>query len=279
MVCPCCGSAAKTAYVYTKWSFDITRCLQCGLGRTVVADEFDSRQLYDESYFDGRRKDGYADYRGSEAVLRDEFSRAVSWLRGHGLSSGDLLEIGCAYGYFLQEAAAYFNVRGIEVAADAVAHCRSQGLRVADESLASVMASRLHKLDAVVMLDVIEHLDDLPGTFRGLRDAVRPGGLLMVTTGDWGSPTARLMGRYWRLMTPPQHLSFFTRSAIEVLLNRHGFQVLKCERPWKMVPFSLVCYQVLNRLGVRWKFSWLPNRGIPANLFDTMRVLAVRDDT
>ncbi len=130
--------------------------------------------LYDESYFNGQRKDGYADYRGSEAVLKKEFATTVNWLRKHGTAGGDLLEIGCAYGYFLQEAAKHFNVRGVEVATDAVEYCQSRGLQVADESLATVMASRAARMDVVVMLDVIEHLDDLPGTFAGLRDSIRP---------------------------------------------------------------------------------------------------------
>ena len=278
-VCPCCGNSRVPTEVYVKWSFSITRCPMCGLGQTEVDADFESKSLYDESYFNGERKDGYADYRGSENVLDKEFASAVCWLRKNGVSNGDLLEIGCAYGFFLKAATPYFNVQGIEVAADAVKFCQTRGLSVSDESLETVLTARTKKLDAVVMLDVIEHLDDLPGVFSSLRDAVRPGGALMLTTGDWGSIAAKLMGRYWRLMTPPQHLSFFTKMSMEKLLLRHGFKLKICERPWKMVPLSLIVYQVLNRMGFRKKYTWLPTIGIPANLFDTMRVLAIRENS
>ncbi len=277
-LCPCCGDGRLPTTVYSKWSFPIARCLGCGFGQTVVCEGFDSRSLYDDSYFNGQKKDGYADYLGSEKILRREFSVSLNWFRRYGVAHGDLLEIGCAYGFFLDEASEYFDVRGVEVAKDAVVYCRSQGFNVA-ESLQAVIGNSTKKLDAIVMLDVIEHLDDLSETFETLRASVRPGGGLMITTGDWGSILARLMGSHWRLMTPPQHLSFFTRSAMKTLLNRHGFQICRLDRPWKVVPTKLMAYQLLNRMGIRNNLAWLPAMGLPVNLLDTMRALAIRDES
>ena len=67
------------------------------------------------------------------------------------------------------------------------------------------------------MLDVIEHLRDPAETVRLLVEALAPRGLLVITTGDWGSLCGRLMGRHWRLMTPPQHLFFFSKSNLAAL--------------------------------------------------------------
>src|SRR5262249_59166182 len=82
---------------------------------------------YTKDYFSGRRADGYADYLGAGGVLRREFARSVDFIR-HYRSGGKLLELGCAYGFFLKEAARYFDVAGIELAEEAAAHGRRVGL-------------------------------------------------------------------------------------------------------------------------------------------------------
>ena len=90
------------------------RCEQCGLGRAETSG-FDPAQYYTADYFSGKRADGYADYLGAEAILRREFAQTVKFIRKF-RSSGRLLEVGCAYGFFLQEAKRYFDVSGIELA-------------------------------------------------------------------------------------------------------------------------------------------------------------------
>ena len=56
---------------------------------------------YTADYFSGGHADGYSDYRGAEAVLRREFAGTVDFIRGF-RPGGKLLEMGCAYGFFLQ---------------------------------------------------------------------------------------------------------------------------------------------------------------------------------
>jgi hypothetical protein len=86
---------------------------------------------------------------------------------------------------------------------------------------------------------------------------------------------ARLAGRHWRLMTPPQHLYFFSCHTLAALLERVGLKVVDCRKPWKMVSLGLAMYQIACRLGLRLPFpSWINHLGIPLNLFDTMRVIA-----
>jgi hypothetical protein len=100
----------------------------------------------------------------------------------------------------------------------------------------------------VVMLDVIEHLINPVPAIREVHDMMAEGGGLLITTGDWESLAARWMGRYWRLMTPPQHLFFISRGSITKLLERAGFEVLDFVHPWKLVPLGLTAYQLENRL-------------------------------
>jgi hypothetical protein len=128
------------------------------------------------------------------------------------------------------------------------------------------------------MLDVLEHLRHPERTLAAARLILRKGGILMVSTGDWESLPARAMGVRWRLMTPPQHLFFFSQRTLRMLLERQGFRLVHTRRPWKLVPVGLVFYQAL-RGGRLQHFvpKWLNKLSVPLNLFDTVRVIARKD--
>src|SRR5712691_10719371 len=126
--CLACGQATAHRVLYSKNGCDILQCRACGLGR-AQASGFDPGAYYTGDYFSGGHADGYADYLGTEPVLRREFARTVEFVRRH-RPDGRLLDVGCAYGFFLQEARRFFDVAGIELAEDAAAHGRRAGLRV-----------------------------------------------------------------------------------------------------------------------------------------------------
>src|SRR5690348_4084373 len=79
--CPACGRPTEHERLYSIRNCTILRCAACGLGRTE-APAFDPARYYTDDYFTGQHADGYADYRGTEAVLRREFARTVEFIRG-----------------------------------------------------------------------------------------------------------------------------------------------------------------------------------------------------
>jgi hypothetical protein len=106
---------------------------------------------------------------------------------------------------------------------------------------------------------------------------MKPGAKLLLSTGDWASVLSRIMGKYWRLMTPPQHIFFFSPRTVSAILARMGFDVIECRKPWKNVPFGLVLYQLGRILGMKVPAHWgRIHFGLPVNLFDAFQVVAVR---
>jgi SAM-dependent methyltransferase len=293
LACPACGGATPQRFLYAKNGCDIFRCADCGLGRSE-ATNFDPATYYTGGYFSGQHADGYADYLGAEPVLRREFARMVAFLRRY-RDGGRLLDVGCAYGFFLQEAQPYFDVAGIELAEDAAAFCRRAGLNVRTGIADEATLSRLGPMDVIVLLDVIEHLPDPRATFCRCADHLQPGGIMVLTTGDFASLYARLAGAHWRLMTPPQHLWFFTPDSIRRLAGAAGLTLESLDHPWKLVPLSLISFQ-LRRMLAHVPAKWIPVRrtehapldeatpgsragttasrvGLPVNLFDAMRIV------
>jgi SAM-dependent methyltransferase len=280
--CIVCANPTAHATLYVVRGFPIVRCGDCGLGSTVLPTGFDPAAIYTEGYFQGGADDGYADYAASEPWLRVEARRALSHLFRHGPRAGRLLEVGCAYGFFLAEAAAYFDATGIEISEAAASRARSAGLAVEPGQVTAPWLAAREPFDAVAMLDVIEHLSDPADTLRLLRDRMRPGSALLLSTGDWGSLLARAMGRSWRLLTPPQRLWFFSARTLTKLLARHGMRVIDVARPAKVVPLGLALFQIARYGGraapaLRALAQGAPRLAVPVNLFDALRVVAVRD--
>lgn len=272
--CISCGEAL--AVRFEKWEFSIGVCNSCGLGHTLTPDGFDPRKIYDSGYFAGGHRAAYVDYQGSERVLRREFRRTVATLQDHA-PGGRLLEVGCTYGYFLDEARARYDVEGLELCAEAVDACRARGLDVRCQELQAEALAGRPPYDVAVMLDVIEHLADPAAALRVLRDALVPGGHLLLTTGDFGAPLSRVMGRHWRLITPPEHLYFFTRKSLERLLERAGLEMVSFSHPWKLVPVGLALYHLGRTFGLSTGGTgWVSQLLLPVNLFDAMRVVARR---
>lgn len=277
--CVVCGIATRQSWQYEKWGYDIFRCQRCGHGTTRIDEMFDPQSLYTSDYFQGCRRDGYANYVGSERVLKAEFRRVVRHLIDRIGSGGRILEVGCAFGFFLDVASEYFEAVGVEVSPDAVASCRDRGLEVYQSELTREFLDRHGPFNAVVMLDVIEHLPDPARSLELAYQSTLGGGCVVITTGDWGAPLSRATGPHWRLMTPPQHLHFFTRSSLTALLERVGYRQICYSRPWKLVPLGLAAYQLWRRWGIPLQAPALWSRvGIPINLFDTMRMTGTKSD-
>lgn len=273
--CPACGRTTGHRVRFHTNGCDILQCSNCGLGRTE-ASGFDPAAYYTEDYFSGRRADGYADYLGAEPVLRREFARSVDFVRKF-CRNGRLLELGCAYGFFLMEAARHFDVTGIELAAEAAEHGRRAGLKVVQGTADEARLRQLGPVDVIVLFDVIEHLPEPRETLALCRRQLNPGGIMVITTGDFGSLLARLTGAKWRLMTPPQHLWFFTQESMRRLASGLGLAVEHVDHPWKIVPASLIAFQLRRMLGLNSASMAGASRiGIPVNLFDAMRVVLRR---
>ena len=71
-------------------------------------------------------------------------------------------------------------------------------------------------------------------------ELLRPGGLLFLSTGDAASPWARVCGRHWQLMTPPQHLFFHTGRSVQALAGQAGLELVEVSRPGRHVNLGLL---------------------------------------
>ena len=75
-------------------------------------------------------------------------------------------------------------------------------------------------------------------------------------------------------MTPPQHLWFFTRESVRRMAGTLGLSVTHFDHPSKIVPLSLIAFQLRRMLGMSNSPTAIASRiGVPVNLFDAMRIV------
>lgn len=271
--CLVCGADAWTPHLG-----DLRRCTACGFVTADLTAPIDPRALYSEAYFRGEE---YLDYAADEAFIKRTLQPRLDAVLAR-VRAGRLLEIGSAYGFFLDLARRHFAVVGFEVSAAAAAHARQHlGLDVRSEDFcAASPASVGAPVDATVMLDVIEHLEHPDRVIAHVAALSRPGALLLITTGDIGSWVARRRGRRWRLIHPPTHLHYFSRATLARLLERHGFRVrdvraVPVVRSVRQTLYSILALR-MRRPGLYQRLARLvpPTLGFPLNTFDIMQVVA-----
>jgi len=270
--CIACGKNSPHLLRFEVNGCEIWQCERCGLGR-AEASSFDPKCYYTADYFSGSRADGYSDYLGTEPVLRREFARGVDFVRRF-VRSGRMLDLGCAYGFFLKEARCHFEVFGIELAEHAAASCREAGLNVLSGVANESNMERIGEVDVITMFDVIEHLPQPREVLALCSRYLKPGGIIVITTGDFASIAARWAGARWRLMTPPQHLWYFTKESLRRMSAQFALSMEYFDYPAKRVPLSLIVFQLQRMLGMRGSPLTAAGRiGISVNLFDAIRVV------
>jgi len=239
----------------------------------------DLNALYHDDYFNG---DEYADYVGDKRVIQRNMQKWLRIVREY-VPSGSLVEVGCAYGFFLELAREYFDVMGIDVSKEATDYARSR-FDVSALSGDFLSDNRLTpaSVDVVTMWDFIEHASAPDKFVARAQEILRPGGYLFLTTGDMDSWMAHRQGANWRLIHPPTHLQYFSRATMSKLLGRYGFSVVKVTYPgyWRSIK------QILHGLFVFGKLQKpsfihrvlsrvLPQRmGVYLNTHDIMLVAA-----
>src|SRR5215468_3242601 len=238
--CPHCDSARQTLIARKYGVARIVRCADCGLGfsrpiyRSWVADNF-----YDALYTAGFSTTLPDDARLADWLatgFRDtqrEADAILQTLRRHAPTpSPALLEIGCSWGYFLQQArGAGFDVTGVEIGDQRRAFGRRRlGLDIV-RSLGELPKDK--RYDVVYTSHVLEHFTDLRGVFQRIATVLKHAGVLFVEVPNFDP---RRLGSRCLSIVGAVHPLGFDSEFFRVNLPRHGLDVTGVFSSWDDVP-------------------------------------------
>lgn len=137
-----------------------------------------------------------------------------------------LLDIGCGHGLLLDEARARgLSVQGLELSSASADYARSQlGLAVREQAIEDLDPDE-EPFDAIVLTDVLEHLDDPVAAIDRCSHMLTPDGALVIVTPDPASVTARLAGRRWWGYVPA-HACLVPRLTVRELMTGSGLLIV-----------------------------------------------------
>lgn len=235
--CNLCNSDSTRKLMSIK-GFNIVKCRNCGL--SYVNPRLKERKLhkiYDKKYFSNEAFDGaktafygYGKYLEEEDCIKATFKRrlkVINRLSG----KGRLLDIGCAFGFFLELARDNgWKVQGLEISEYAYTYAKNVlKLPVMNKTLEKAKF-KSSSFDVVTIFDVIEHLPDPKSTLKEIRRVLKPNGLVVITTPNIGSITAKILWKNWEeVRRVREHIYFFSKNTLKKILESLGFEVLKTE--------------------------------------------------
>lgn len=266
--CPCCEgekwvSLGSKRGRHLVQDYEYLRCTRCGFTRV---EPFAGFGIYDEAYYEGRGADPYVNYAseyrdiGQTDRLRElaDFRRIVADHYAGRSESGPIvwLDYGCGAGGLLK----YLRGQGGLVTAGGLRQLEIAGHDVGsfadrlrrDDGIVIHGEAELARLpdasfDVISLIEVIEHIPDPRPVMATCARLLRPGGLLLLTTGNFDCAVARRQGIDYRYCIPEIHVSLFSPASLAALYRRHGLE------PVAVRYVGAVQFKILKSVPARWR--------------------------
>jgi 2-polyprenyl-3-methyl-5-hydroxy-6-metoxy-1,4-benzoquinol methylase len=231
--CPVCGSGKQDPFLSAKDHFltgeffEIVKCSGCGFRFTNPRPEAGELGKYYQS-------EEYISHSDSRKGL---FASVYQKVRNYTLGKkrnlvnkyskkGEILDIGCATGQFLNTMASDgWGATGIEPDEKTRNNAISAyGLKVfPEEKLHSFTEA---SFDVITMWHVLEHVSDLNGRMAEISKLLKPGGTVIIAVPNCESADAKKYKDFWAGYDLPRHLYHFTKSDIMRLAEKFGFEIV-----------------------------------------------------
>ncbi len=216
------------------YKYRVVRCKRCGLiyvNPQPRLDSFKAVELYDSDYYTTHPM-----FAINNEVIFARFHRAELEQIEQFAPVGQLLEVGCAHGDFLQEAFLRgWEVTGIDVSEAAISEGRRKfGLPLFRGTLDEVALPDSF-FNVVYCNHVLEHTPSPHAVVAAAYTRLKPGGLLVIGVPNEealstliGNLRAKVFREDWTShLCPPLHLFGFTRDSLCRLLEKVGLSVVK----------------------------------------------------
>ncbi len=251
-------------YLY-KNGYWIYRCPRCHLGETNLKKDYSQfvKEFYSQGYYEGDpTRSAYASYEADKPLIVRNMHKFLSVIRAK-KSTGKLLDVGCAFGYFVELALSKgYDAYGFDASHFAAGEAGALvgKSRIKEGTVQSVSYPK-NSFDIITLFDVFEHLQDPLADMKKLAGFLKKDGVILIATGDTRSIAAKVFQRRWTFYIPPQHIFFFHRKNVRELLKAAGLRprswfrvgkwlslgyVLHLARTTGESPFARFLYQVIK---------------------------------
>jgi len=234
--CNLCGQDAfQPVFIDQESGFGQGFCQECGLIYVTPRMDAGSRaqfyatygQKYPESFLVDP-KNPYRQIAAKRAIFFEAFCRDL------GEKPESLLEVGCSYGFFLEELkkkGSSIRMHGLDPSRSEVEYARRvNGLEHVRTGLLEDLKGEEERFDVIALFHVLEHLGEPMEALRIIHGGLREGGLIWVEVPEASQFKGDVI-EYQHFISC-QHLYEFSLVTLKGLLERAGFErVLHEETP------------------------------------------------
>ena len=225
--------------------YEIRQCNSCGF-------QWKSPQLPYETYLDCYEASSNADWFIDEAAIESRRLKEKIEIMKAIVSGSRVLDIGCWFGQFLARWNSDWQKFAIEPNGTARKHCADAGITIIGNRIED-MRNTQASFDIICLMDVLEHLPNPSDQLELVVERLRPGGGLVIETGDTDCLLAKVMGADWHYYGAGGHISFYSQRPLRALLERHGLTIHTLKRLPHMVRSRR---HVVNQWYQALRFKW-----------------------
>ena len=225
--CPVCdGNSFEN--LFKKNNEQFVRCNNCSLvlinPRPLVTHVLDT---YDDDY-----SQIYANKAGKKLKRIKRWVDRVIKTRGN---NGNWLDIGCSVGFVAKVAnESGFEAYGVDVQDWGIKYGKTQlGLRQLSCGQLEDQKYNDNFFDVISMYDVIEHVPNLDTFMPELKRILAKDGLIDIITPDIGHWRTPKNLSTWNEIKPSEHLYYFSKNTLSMLLDKHGLKIRAKRFHWK----------------------------------------------
>jgi SAM-dependent methyltransferase len=195
------------------------KCQECFLAfRNPIRDLIEYERLYK----------GASDQVWVSQDLRPDQRQIRNLIMKH-CGAGMVLDVGCYIGTLLNSLGDGYQKFGVEPSDAARRTAELKGIAIIADDVSELLNAEKWHFDVICAVDVVEHLPDPRHFLSLLTQLLRPGGLLLLSTGTTDAePWQRVGGRYWYCGIP-EHISFICRNWAELVAEEHGLRLATTE--------------------------------------------------
>lgn len=225
-ICYVCETSTGNYHKQLNEGYSIIKCANCGLEYTnPTPTEEELKSFYSV----------YEDMRANPQIIELNAKEHLNTLSKYGLiGTSKMLDFGTGLGTFVKVAGeCCFGVD--------LKHSNHPRIKESIEDFKDISS-----WDFITLWGVIEHLPDPITVMQKLVTQLRRGGVIALTTVD----AEGVIPYYYK---PPEHLSYWTRTAFEILADICGLEIIEYS-PYKMFQFGEIYF---NRLLSRTPYEYV----------------------
>lgn len=262
--------------VFTLDSLWIVRC-KCGF---VYSRRQPKEETLSQFYNNSKAMTEWASLKQSPAEAqrqKEKFTQAIDFFIKEKVKT--LCDLGCGAGGFLKlyrEKDPFVELTGVDPNAKSLEYLKDDNVFTSNETIENyLIGNRGIKFDAISLFGVLEHLADPIYALNSVKNALKPGGFLLVCVPNVNSRAVRML---WEdcFTFCPQHLWYFDVMTLSRLFNHLGFMIKShytiepeelpvMKKSWGFKPYELVPTWAEKKYFSNEKRKFLSNQILASN--------------